>query len=43
VTSSEEIRIKIAAVSEKPLERHSELFAEINENLAEQLQEIERA
>lgn len=40
---SEEIRAKIAEVANLPLERHGDLFAEINEELSEQLQEIESA
>lgn len=38
-----EIREKIARVSQEPLERHGELFSEINDQLSEQLQEIESA
>ena len=40
---SEEIRQKIAAVPHQPLERHGELFSEINGILSEALQEIESA
>lgn len=40
---TDEIRSAIARVSEEPLERHGELFAKINEELAQQLQEIESA
>jgi hypothetical protein len=40
---SDEIRQKIAAVPNQPLEKHGELFAEINGLLSEALQEIESA
>lgn len=40
---NDEIRQKIAAVSNQPLEQHGELFSEINGMLSEALQEIESA
>lgn len=40
---SEEIRQKIAAVPHQSLEKHGELFSEINGILSEALQEIESA
>lgn len=40
---TDEIREKISKVSVHPLERHGELFNEINEELSMQLQEIESA
>lgn len=40
---TDEIRALIARVSQEPLERHGEIFAKINEDLASQLQEIESA
>lgn len=38
-----EIRELISKVSEQPLERHGELFGQINQELSMQLQEIESA
>lgn len=40
---NEEIRQKITAVVNQPLEKHGDLFAEINGDLSEALQEIESA
>ena len=40
---NDEIRQKIATVANQPLEKHGDLFAEINGELSEALQEIESA
>jgi nicotinamide mononucleotide (NMN) deamidase PncC len=40
---SDEIRAKIKEVNTQALEKHGEIFAEINQELSQQLQEIESA